>query len=95
MSEKIGVEINTCTDLIKFEAGGLKAISGLNVDTGKCTDLIKVEAEGLKARTGLNVDTGASISNDGVEAKVAGLDLRVGKVTGLSTPLGEFESNHI
>lgn len=64
---------------------------GVEIKAG--TDLVKVEAEGLKARVGLNVDTGASISSDGVEAKVAGLGLKVGKVTGFSTPLGEFEIN--
>ncbi|CAB4445528.1 unnamed protein product [Rhizophagus irregularis] len=55
-------------------------------------DFDEVEtSDGIKAKVGLNFDSGTSISSDGVEAKVGGLGVKVGKVTGVSTPFGEVE----
>ncbi|RGB25615.1 hypothetical protein C1646_771492 [Rhizophagus diaphanus] len=56
-------------------------------------DVVEVDVGGIKANFRPNIDTGASVSSDGVEAKVGGVGVKVGKVTGFSTPLGNFEIN--
>ncbi|RGB40049.1 hypothetical protein C1646_664116 [Rhizophagus diaphanus] len=67
-------------------------LTGLGMKAG--VNLAEVEtSDGIKARVGLNFDSGTSISSDGVEAKVGGLGVKVGKVTGVSTPFGEVEIN--
>ncbi|PKC14463.1 hypothetical protein RhiirA5_409388 [Rhizophagus irregularis] len=64
------------------------------LDNIPVSEKIGVEIKtGVKANVRLNIDTSASISSDGVEAKIVGLGFKVGKLTGFSTPLGEFEIN--
>uniref|UniRef100_U9T8G2 Uncharacterized protein n=1 Tax=Rhizophagus irregularis (strain DAOM 181602 / DAOM 197198 / MUCL 43194) TaxID=747089 RepID=U9T8G2_RHIID len=59
---------------------------GVEIKTG----IDVVEVEDLKLEV---LKQTASISSDGVEAKIVGLGFKVGKLTGFSTPLGEFEIN--
>lgn len=65
--------------------------TGFGIEAG--VNLVEIEAGGVKSSIRPNIDTGASISSDGVEAKVAGLGFKAGKVTGFSTPFGGFEIN--
>uniref|UniRef100_U9T9B1 Uncharacterized protein n=4 Tax=Rhizophagus irregularis TaxID=588596 RepID=U9T9B1_RHIID len=58
-------------------------------------DVVEVDGGGVKVKVRPNLDTGASVSSDGVEAKVGGVGFKVGKVTGFSTPLGNFEINFV
>ena len=53
-------------------------------------DLMSFKSGGFEGRAGLNVDTGFS-TDKGIEGKVAGFGLSIGKKTGFSTPLGEMK----
>ncbi|CAG8547012.1 10864_t:CDS:2 [Paraglomus occultum] len=64
--------------------GGATAMAEAGFDLGG------VEANGFQVRVGPNIDTGGSIGLGGVEVKVAGLGVSIGKKTGISTPLGEI-----
>ena len=52
-------------------------------------DLVSAKKGGFEGRVGVNVDTGGSIGRGGVEAKVAGVGVSIGKKMGVSTPFGE------
>jgi hypothetical protein len=66
---------------------------GFEMEAG--IDVVEVDSGGVKVKVRPNLDTGASVSSDGVEAKVGGVGFKVGKVTGFSTPLGNFEINFV
>jgi hypothetical protein len=80
--------------LLSGRAGAKAAANifdGLKAKAEARYDLIDVETKvGLKSRVGISIDTGGSIGSNGVEAKVAGFGLKVGKEIGLSTPIGEI-----
>ncbi|RIA79336.1 hypothetical protein C1645_840926 [Glomus cerebriforme] len=58
-------------------------------------DLIDYDDGNLKANIGFNVDTGFSINKEGVEAKVEGFGVKLGKEMGISTPYGGLSYNII
>lgn len=61
--------------------------TGAKVKVG--VEVASVKAGGVETRLRPNVDTGTSVGTDGVEVKVAGFGVSVGKKIGVSTPLGE------
>lgn len=64
--------------------GGISAKAEANVH------LADVEAAGIHAKLGLGVDTGISVGLGGVEAKVAGCGVQIGKTMGVSVLGNEF-----
>lgn len=56
-------------------------------------NLIDAKAEGFHVKVGLNADTGGSVGLGGVEVKVLGTGVSIGKETGVSTPFGSFSVN--
>jgi len=62
--------------------GGL----GLHVKAG--ANVIDFKSHGVEAKVGLNLDTGAGISSDGLELKVAGFGVTIGRKLEVSTIAG-------
>lgn len=54
-------------------------------------DLINFKSDAVDARAGFNVDTCWKHGEEGVEAKLGGFGLSVGKKTGISLPVGEVK----
>ncbi|PKC56444.1 FAD/NAD(P)-binding domain-containing protein [Rhizophagus irregularis] len=79
--------------LSELDIGHMSGKFGFEMEAG--IDVVEVDGGGVKVKVRPNLDTGASISSDGVEAKVGGVGFKVGKVTGFSTPLGNFEINFV
>lgn len=64
-------------------------LDGVSLEKKLGYDLVNYKNKnGFKARAGFNIDTGGSISKEGVEAKLGGFGLSVGKKMGVSTPFG-------
>lgn len=59
---------------------------GIDIKAELGANLYEYKSDGLHAKIGINADTGATINSDGVEAKLLGIGISVGKKTGISTP---------
>ena len=62
--------------------GGL----GLHVKAG--ANIADFKTDGFEIKAGLNLDTGAGISSDGLELKVAGFGVTIGRKLEVSTIAG-------
>ncbi|CAB4404185.1 unnamed protein product [Rhizophagus irregularis] len=69
----------------------MSEIIGFEVSEG--IDMLEIENGSVKVNIRPNLDSDAFISSDGIGAKVGGVGFKVGKVTGINTPLGSFEIN--
>ena len=69
--------------------GEIGAGAGLTAKYSAGIDAVNVHTKhGIRANVGLDVGSGGSIGPTGVEVKVAGFGIDVGKKIGFSTPLG-------
>ncbi|CAG8627885.1 8373_t:CDS:2 [Ambispora gerdemannii] len=76
----------------RFGTGGIRQMRRLMLPQAKGVDLINVETKGVKANIGDNVDTGA-FGPDGIEVKVGGFGITIGKEIGTSTLFGRISIN--
>ncbi len=94
---KIGSSVYRYNDGVgdlKIMSGGFGAkarsyIDGIGAKFEAGLNLVEIETGGFKSKIGVSADTGASFRSNGVEAKVAGFGVKVGKEMGFSTPIGE------
>ncbi|PKK65597.1 hypothetical protein RhiirC2_785931 [Rhizophagus irregularis] len=94
--EVVGKPVDSSYCLIKIGGTAIVTTTGQDIDLSSSiedyvytldnipvSEKIGVEIKtGVKANVRLNIDTSASISSDGVEAKIVGLGFKVGKLTG-------------
>ncbi|CAG8551520.1 14978_t:CDS:1 [Dentiscutata heterogama] len=52
-------------------------------------NLVEAEAVGVKSKIGFNLDTGISVNKNGIEGKLEGFGVKLGKEIGVSTPFAE------
>ncbi|CAG8478583.1 7940_t:CDS:1 [Dentiscutata heterogama] len=97
-----GLEVSS--SVIKYQDGNkeVKFISGvvsvgveIGDNIGKAgfeakLDVINLEVNslGLKTYLGVNTSTGVSFSSDNIETNLAGCGIKIGKVVGITTPIG-------
>lgn len=68
------------------EAG--MGVGGATAGYSASADVVNAKAGPVRANIGLDGGSNVTVGVSGVEAKVAGFGLSVGKKTGISTPLG-------
>ena len=76
------LKVGTVSAGVDMVDGGL----GLHVKAG--ANVIDFKSHGVEAKVGLNLDTGAGISSDGLELKVAGFGVTIGRKLEVSTIAG-------
>lgn len=71
-----------------FSAGFDAVNGGLGCKAKFGANAVNIKSNGWEAKAGLNLDTGGGISSDGIEFKVLGAGVNVGKKMEVSTPFG-------
>lgn len=81
-----GDEARVLSGTIGGEAG--VGPGGATLGYTLAADVVGIKAKGFSANVGVDVGSGVAIGAGGVEAKVAGVGISIGKKMGFSTPFG-------